>query len=55
MQALRTVSLSQAIEEAVLSYIFDHAARQIKDKCENIGEDDIYSLVGEALDWARRD
>ena len=47
--------LSQAIEEAVLSYIFDHTARQIKDGCENIGEDDIDSLVGEALDWARRD
>jgi hypothetical protein len=45
--------LSQVIEEAVLSYIFDRTAKQVKSGCENMSVDGISSLIDEALDWAR--
>ena len=50
----RKRDLSRVIEEAVLAYIFDHTARQVKSGINDMSGDDIDSLVNEALDWARR-
>jgi hypothetical protein len=45
--------LSHTVEEAVLSYIFDRTAEQIKADNEGMSEEHIGALVDEALDWAR--
>jgi hypothetical protein len=46
--------LSRAIEEAVLSYVFERTAKQIKADNEGKSAEEIDSLVSEALDWASR-
>jgi hypothetical protein len=49
----RKGDLSRIIEEAVRSYIFDQTANQIKSANAGVSEDDIASMVNEALEWAR--
>jgi hypothetical protein len=49
----RKGDLSRVIEEAVLAYIFDCTARQVKSGVNDMSGDDIDFLVDEALDWAR--
>ncbi|MDR1481939.1 MAG: ribbon-helix-helix domain-containing protein [Synergistaceae bacterium] len=45
--------LSRVIEDAVLSYIFERTAEQIKSGNENMSEEDFGSLIEESIDWAR--
>jgi hypothetical protein len=46
--------LSRAVEEAVLAYVFERTAEQIKSDTADMSGEDISSLINEALDWARR-
>ncbi|WP_275097481.1 ribbon-helix-helix domain-containing protein [Sedimenticola hydrogenitrophicus] len=45
--------LSRFIEEAVRSHILELVAEQVKSSNEGVGEEDLSTLVEEALDWAR--
>jgi hypothetical protein len=46
--------LSRAVEEAVLTFIFERTAEQIKSDAGDMSGEDMASLVDEALDWALR-
>ena len=49
----RKGDLSRFIEEAVRSHILELSAEQAKASNEGISEDELSSMVDEALDWAR--
>jgi hypothetical protein len=46
--------LANIIEEAVLTFIFERTAEQIKSDTGDMSGEDIDSLVDEDLVWARR-
>lgn len=50
----RKGDLSRFIEEAVRAHLFDLAAKQAKEANADISEDDLASIIKEAVDWARR-
>jgi hypothetical protein len=49
----RKGDLSRFIEEAVRTYIFECAVEQAKAANANVSEDDLMSIVNEAVQWAR--
>lgn len=50
----RKGDLSRFIEEAVRSYILELTAEQVKSANADVSEEDLASIVDEALDWARQ-
>jgi len=49
----RKGDLSRFIEEAVRSYIFEHAVEQAKAANANVSEVDLTAIVAEAVQWTR--
>lgn len=49
----RKGDLSRFIEEAVRSHILELSAEQAKASNEDVSEDELLSMVDEALDWTR--
>jgi hypothetical protein len=49
----RKGDLSRFIEEAVKSHILGLSAGQAKSSNEGVGDDELLSMVDEALDWTR--
>jgi len=49
----RKGELSRFIEEAVRAYIFERAVEQAKAANANVNEEDLMSIVTEAVQWAR--
>lgn len=49
----RKDDLSHFIEQAVRSYIFEHAAKEAKAANANVSEADLTAIVNEAVQWAR--
>lgn len=49
----RKGDLSRFIEEAVRSHILELSAEQVKASNEDVSEDELLSMVDEALDWTR--
>lgn len=49
----RKGDLSRFIEEAVRTYIFEHAVEQAKSANANVDEADLTAIVTEAVRWAR--
>lgn len=50
----RKGDLSKFIEEAVRSYMFERAVEQTKAATAGINENDMASLIDEAVRWARK-
>ena len=50
----RKGALSHFIEESVRAHILELSAEQVKLKNEHIGEDELATVVIEALQWARK-
>ncbi|MDN5938030.1 MAG: ribbon-helix-helix domain-containing protein [Salinisphaera sp.] len=50
----RKGDLSRFIEEAVRSYLLEHAAEQAKAATAGMSEADVTDLIDEAVEWARR-
>lgn len=50
----RKGDLSRFIEEAVRTYLFEHAAEQVKAATAGLNEEEVGELVDEAIAWARQ-
>lgn len=50
----RKGDLSRFIEEAVRSYILERAVEQAKADTSNMSENELTSLIDEAVQWARK-
>lgn len=50
----RKGDLSRFIEEAVRAHLFDLSAKQAKEANADISENDLSSIVNEAVEWARQ-
>jgi hypothetical protein len=49
----RKGDLSRFVEEAVRAHVFELTVEQIKASNAHISEEDLSSMVDEAVDWAR--
>lgn len=50
----RKGALSHFIEESVRAHILELSAEQVKSENEDVGENELATVVAEALQWARK-